>query len=100
MSSRRGLWIPDPEWKGLRLIAQLNHTSVASVVRDAIRDKLTRHSLAVVDGELVLNPAVWPANFHRNPGRRRRSNGEENPEGRGQIQPGGPDDAGESMAEG
>lgn len=75
----RSVCIPQPMWEGLAMIAQLGNTSISEVLRRAGMTQLERHGLSIVDGELTINPLLWPTKIHRggpNPRRRR-------------IQPGG-----------
>lgn len=74
--NQRSVWIGEAEYAGVKLIAQIYQQSIAAVIRDAINDKLMRHGLSVVDGEITLNPAVWPAEIREGgggPGGRRSS---------------------------
>lgn len=57
----RNVCIGNPLWEGLAMVARLNHTSMSEELRRAGLAHLERYGLSLVDGELTINPLLWPA---------------------------------------
>lgn len=59
-ADRRTVCISDPHWMALKLIADLNYTSISAVLRHAAELYVERYGLTFQDGQLTINPLVWP----------------------------------------
>lgn len=56
----RTVCIPLPVWQGLEMVAKLSHTSISEELRRGAVARLERYGLSIVDGELSINPLLWP----------------------------------------
>jgi len=58
---RRTVNIQPPLWRALELVARLQRCSISEVLRRASEREVERYGLSIVDDELTINRALWPA---------------------------------------
>jgi hypothetical protein len=59
-ADRRGVCINDALWQALLMVSEVTHTSISEELRKAAVAHVERYGLTIKDGEVILNPMLWP----------------------------------------